>query len=251
MATLFISDLHLAAERRGLIEFFEAFLETRVSPGDTLYILGDLFEVWYGDDAATADQRRVQAAMRARADTGTEVRVMHGNRDFLMGAAFAEATGCRLIPDPSVIYLGDEPILLMHGDSLCTDDVEYQAFKARVREPAFQAQFLAMPVAQRRAIAQSYRAESAKNVRRKPMDIMDVNAGAVIDTMREHGVRRLIHGHTHRQAIHELSIDGKRAERIVLGDWDEIGCVLVHDGQDLRLENFDADTLRARRTAPP
>lgn len=244
MATLFISDLHLSASRAGLADLFETFLERRVRPADTLYILGDLFEVWLGDDAASADQQQAMAALRARADSGTSIFFIHGNRDFLAGKGFEEASGCRILPDGSIIRLGDEPVLIMHGDSLCTDDVEYQAFKAKVRNPAFQAQFLALPVEQRVAIAQSYRAESAKSTRRKPMDIMDVNAQAVAETMRAQGVTRLIHGHTHRQAIHDFTLDGSPAQRIVLGDWDETGCVLTHDENGYRMENFDLADLK-------
>lgn len=245
MATLFISDLHLSASRAGLADLFVAFLERRVRPTDTLYILGDLFEVWLGDDAATGDQRRTMAALRARADSGTRIMFIHGNRDFLAGKGFEEESGCRILPDASIIRLGDEPVLIMHGDSLCTDDVEYQAFKAKVRQPALQAQFLALPIEQRQAIAQSYRAESAKSTRRKPMEIMDVNAQAVAETMRAQGVTRLIHGHTHRQAIHDLTLDGAPAQRIVLGDWDETGCVLTHDESGYRMENFGLASLQA------
>lgn len=243
MSTLFISDLHLSAERPALNALFLAFLHRYPRSGDALYILGDLFEVWLGDDAGLEDQREIVNALRAVADGGTQLFFMHGNRDFLIGANFAAATGCRILDEPALVTLGDETVLLMHGDSLCTDDVEYQAFKARVRQPAFMQQFLALPIEQRRAIAQSYRAESAQSTRRKPMEIMDVNAVAVTDTMRTHGVRRLIHGHTHRQAIHDLALDGngdgQSAQRMVLGDWDNTGCVLVHDEQGYRMENFD------------
>jgi UDP-2,3-diacylglucosamine hydrolase len=243
MATLFISDLHLSADRPALNTLFLAFLRHYPRRGDTLYILGDLFEAWLGDDAGLQDQHEIVAALRALSDGGTQIRFMHGNRDFLVGADFERATGCRILAEPALVAPGGETALLMHGDSLCTDDVEYQAFKARVRQPAFIQQFLALPVAQRRAIAQGYRAESAKSTRRKPMEIMDVNADAVANTLREHGVRRLIHGHTHRQAIHELLIDDQPAQRIVLGDWDDTGCVLVHDELGYRMENFDLAAL--------
>jgi UDP-2,3-diacylglucosamine hydrolase len=243
MATLFISDLHLSAGRPELTELFSGFLVQRVRPADTLYILGDLFEVWLGDDAATADQQAAMAMLRARADSGTQLFFMHGNRDFLARERFEAASGCRILPEPTVIRLADEPVLLMHGDSLCTDDLEYQAFKAKVRQPVVQAQFLALPVEQRQAIAQTYRAESAKSTRRKPSEIMDVNAEAVAETMRAQGVTRLIHGHTHRQAVHDFTLDGQAAQRIVLGDWDATGCVLIHDENGYRLENFDREEL--------
>ena len=245
MASLFISDLHLSAGRPELNGLFLSFLRHRVRSEDSLYILGDLFEAWLGDDSATEDQLTAIEALRAVSAAGTPLFFMHGNRDFLAGAGFEQMTGCRILPEPTVITLSGEPVLLMHGDSLCTDDVEYQAYKARVRQPAFLQQFLALPLEQRRAIAQSYRAESAKSTRRKPMEIMDVNAEAVMDAMRAQGVKRLIHGHTHRQAMHDFTLDGAAAQRIVLGDWDDTGCVLTHDESGYRMENFDARTVAA------
>lgn len=240
MATLFISDLHLSPARPGLEALLQAFIRRYPRPGDALYILGDLFEVWLGDDAAGDDQRAALAYLRELADAGTAIFFMHGNRDFLAGSGFEEMSGCRILAEPAIVTLSGEPVLLMHGDSLCTDDVEYQAFKARVRQSAFQAQFLALPVAQRQAIARSYRAESESATRRKPMEIMDVNQQAVEATMRAQGVKRLIHGHTHRQAIHDFALDGAPAQRIVLGDWHDTGCVLVHEEDaGYRMENFD------------
>ncbi|MDR2876562.1 MAG: UDP-2,3-diacylglucosamine diphosphatase [Chromatiales bacterium] len=243
MATLFISDLHLSPARPELLALLQTFIRRYPRPGDSLYILGDLFEVWLGDDAADDSQRAAMSTLHALADAGTAIFFIHGNRDFLAGSNFEELSGCQLLSEPAVITLSGEPVLLMHGDSLCTDDVEYQAFKARVRQPEIQAQFLALPVAQRQAIARGYRAESESATRRKPMEIMDVNQQAVETAMRAAGVHRLIHGHTHRQAIHEFMLDGARAERIVLGDWHDTGCVLMHDEvSGWRMENFEAGT---------
>jgi UDP-2,3-diacylglucosamine hydrolase len=163
---------------------------------------------------------------------------MHGNRDFLLGEGFARATGCTLLTDPTVIELGGEPTLLMHGDTLCTDDTEYQQFRALVRNPAWQQQFLARPITERRAIAANLRETSRQRTGDKAAYIMDVNSRAVDAALRAHGVQRLIHGHTHRPAVHALDIDGQPAQRIVLGDWYEQGSVLRCDADGLHLETL-------------
>jgi UDP-2,3-diacylglucosamine hydrolase len=238
MASLFISDLHLCAERPDISELFLGFLRDRVSGGDTLYILGDLFEVWLGDDAITEDQRAVVKAIRASTLGGAAAFFMHGNRDFLIGESFATMAGCQLLPESVTIRLGGQPVLLMHGDTLCTDDRDYQAFRAQVRNPAFIRQFLSMPIERRMAIAGQARSESGRAMQQKSMDIMDVNQQAVEDTMRRHGIRHLIHGHTHRQAMHEFPLDGEPARRTVLGDWHRTGSVLIHDENGFRMENF-------------
>ena len=227
MSTLFISDLHLSAERPGITHLFLEFLRNQAAEADALYILGDLFEVWIGDDASVPEHRTVIEGLRHLADSGTPVYVMHGNRDFLMAKGFEEASGCRIIPHPIIIDLHGVPTLLMHGDTLCTDDIEYQRFRAQVRDPARQQQFLSLPPEQRAAIAMDYRTQSREKSSQKPQEIMDVNPQAVENTMREHRVNRLIHGHTHRPATHEVTIDGKTARRIVLGDWYHQGSVLI------------------------
>lgn len=235
--TLFISDLHLDARRPTVTDLFVHFL-TGLDPAHCagLYILGDLFEAWIGDDNDDPHDLRVLAALRETTARGIPVRVMHGNRDFLLGEAFARATGCTLLTDPTVIELGGEPTLLMHGDTLCTDDTEYQQFRALVRNPAWQQQFLARPIAERRAIAANLRETSRERTGEKAAYIMDVNPQAVDAALRTHGVQRLIHGHTHRPAVHTLDIDGKPAQRIVLGDWYEQGSVLRSDADGLHLE---------------
>jgi UDP-2,3-diacylglucosamine hydrolase len=227
MSTLFISDLHLCAERPAITELFVEFLRTRATDADALYILGDLFEYWIGDEAMSRDEYRpVIAGMRALLETGTPIYVMHGNRDFLMGAEFEQQTGAQLLPDPTLINLYSTPVLLMHGDSLCTDDVEYQAFRKMVRSEAWQRQYLAKSVTERDAISRRYRELSKSVSANKRAEIMDVNQDAVQTTMRQYHVHDLIHGHTHRPAQHHFELDGVRARRAVLGDWYDQGSVL-------------------------
>lgn len=236
---LFISDLHLDARRPAITALFLDFLaglEPRRCTG--LYILGDLFEAWIGDDNDDPHDAQVIAALRAAVQRGVPVWIMHGNRDFLLGERFAAASGCTLLPDPSVIDLDGEPTLLMHGDTLCIDDVEYQQFRAMVRDPAWQRQFLARPLAERRAIAANLRETSRQRTGEKAAEIMDVNPQAVLEALRAHGVRRLIHGHTHRPAVHHMDVDGRPAQRIVLGDWYTQGSVLYAEAGALRLKSL-------------
>ena len=238
-ATLFISDLHLSAERPAITQLFLEFLRDRAAGADALYILGDLFEYWVGDDACDeAEYRPIVAGLRALTQSGVPVYVMHGNRDFLIGEGFAQATGARLLPDPTVIELCGNRTLLMHGDTLCTDDVEYQRFRVYIRQPAQIQGFLAKPLAERNAMLRGYREMSKAATAQKAEDIMDVNANAVGVALRAHGVRTLIHGHTHRPADHRIDLDGMPARRIVLGDWYEQGSVLHCDANALRLETL-------------
>jgi UDP-2,3-diacylglucosamine hydrolase len=240
VANLFISDLHLSAERPDISNLLLGFLKNKVSGGDTLYILGDLFEVWLGDDAVSADQRRIVEAIHATVLRGVSVFFMHGNRDFLIGERFATMTGCRLLPERTAIRLGADLVLLMHGDELCIDDRDYQAFRAQVRNPAFIQYFLSLPIDKRVALASQARDASVRAMGQKSMEIMDVNQGAVEETMRRNHVRHLIHGHTHRQAMHEFPLDGATAHRIVLGDWCGRGSVLIRDEDGFRMENFES-----------
>lgn len=222
---LFVSDLHLAAVRPSVTSLFLRFLQ-EVAPGAAaLYILGDLFEYWVGDDdIGTAPNLEVSQGLLALSRTGTHIRLMHGNRDFLVSADFARAAGVELIPDPTLIDLHGVPTLLMHGDTLCTEDVAYQAFRSQVRDPAVQRAFLARPLEERRQQVGLMRAQSEQHKRTKAMDIMDVSDAAVADAFRAHGFPpRLIHGHTHRPGVHEYSIDGHRCVRWVLSDWDAAG----------------------------
>lgn len=239
MSVLFVADLHLDADRPEATRAFYRFLKQRASSAEALYVLGDLFEAWVGDDDDSPLAREVVAALAHLTAGGTAVFFARGNRDFLAGDGFARRSGAVLLEDASVIEIGGERVLLMHGDSLCTDDRDYQQFRAMVRAPQWQAQFLALPLPARRALAAQARDASRISTRGKPMEIMDVNASAVAEAMRLHGVRRLIHGHTHRPAVHEFELDGASAVRTVLGDWFRRGWALEHSGQGWRLDAFD------------
>ena len=225
--TLFISDLHLDPERPVITELFLAFLKNRAARAEALYILGDLFEAWVGDDDDAPMNMAVCRAIRACADSGTAVFVMHGNRDFLLGSEFAGQSGVTLLDDPARIDLYGIPTLLMHGDLLCTDDTEYMSFRKMVRDPAWQSALLAKSLDERRLMAREMRASSREQTGGKPEAIMDVNGDAVVNIMRSQQVLRLIHGHTHRPAFHKLEVAGNQAQRIVLGDWYEQGSMLV------------------------
>lgn len=222
---VFVSDLHLSDTRPALTQLFLQFLAEVAPAAETLYVLGDLFEFWIGDDAIEAPLSAcVSAALRRVADGNTRVRFMHGNRDFLVGEGFATAAGAQLLPDPTLVDLYGTRTLLLHGDTLCTDDKAYQAFRARVRNPEVQRQFLALPMAARWAQVGQVRSESEVQKHDKPPEIMDVTATAVDDAVRAAGYPpRLIHGHTHRPACHEHVIDGHACERWVLSDWYERG----------------------------
>ncbi|MGH8040462.1 MAG: UDP-2,3-diacylglucosamine diphosphatase [Rudaea sp.] len=227
MTTLFISDLHLDDARPQLVRAFEELLAGDARAASALYILGDLFESYIGDDDDAILPARVATALRALCDSGVPVFFLHGNRDFLLGAEYAKRAGMTLLPDPTIIELRDQRTLLMHGDTLCIDDVEYQKFRAQVRDPQWQRNFLAKPLAQRRTFAAQARDASRLHTSSAKPEIMDVNQSAAVAAMRTHGVRRLIHGHTHRPATHRLDLDGRAAERIVLGDWYEQSSVFA------------------------
>jgi len=242
MTTLFIADLHLDPARPHIIELFERYLASdEVRQASALYILGDLVEAWIGDDDDAELPRRIAEATHAVRDAGVPVHFIVGNRDFLLGQAYANRAGMILLDDGTVHDIEGTPTLLMHGDVLCTDDVAYQAVRQQVRNPEWQAQILAMPLAARRAFAAKAREDSKAHTGSTMESIMDVNADAVAKAMRTAGVRRLIHGHTHRPAIHRFELDGKTAERIVLGDWYEHGSVLRVDGDGTELRGIGAE----------
>jgi UDP-2,3-diacylglucosamine hydrolase len=221
VTALFISDLHLDAAHAETTRKFLDFLAHEARGTRDLYILGDLFEAWIGDDDDAPDLVPIVAALRALTRSGVRCAVMHGNRDFLLGERFCAATGCRLLGDFERIEIEGEPVLLTHGDLLCTDDTRYQALRTQLRAPAWQREFLAKPVAERRKIAANLRQMSAAEIAAKSEYIMDVNQATVERTMREFDVRVLLHGHTHRPAIHSFELDGRPARRIVLGAWYE------------------------------
>jgi len=214
---LFISDLHLSPRRPLLTRLFIDFLEQRAPAAARLFILGDLFDAWIGDDDNPLPE--VLGALWRFKAKHRQCLLMRGNRDFLLGRGFARATGCRLIPDPFLLRLNDEPILLMHGDLLCTDDLAYQRFRRRVRNPLVQRLFLWLPLSKRRRIAAQYRQRSGEAMATKPDAIMDVNEDAIRRQLRRFSARRLIHGHTHRPGDHLLQLDGQPLPRQVLADW--------------------------------
>ena len=230
MNSLFISDLHLAPERPRILEQFHAFLEGPARDAAALYVLGDLFEHWLGDDNFEDPLNRSVAEDFAKlAAGGTAVYFMHGNRDLLVGGEFAQRAAAKLLPDPTLLDLHGTRTLLMHGDTLCTDDVEYLKFRAYARDPRNQARFLGQPVAARRAEVEGLRLRNIDAKQGKSDEIMDVNAAAVEQVLREHGYPRLIHGHTHRPARHVHTVDGRACERWVLADWYENGSYLRCD----------------------
>jgi len=231
----FISDLHLEESNSGVVEGFIAYLAS-LNTGDDLYILGDLFEVWIGDDFHDPLIESVEAAIRA---CPASVYLMHGNRDFLIGRDFASRANISLLDDPTRISIGGEPVLLMHGDSLCTRDEAYIAIRSQLRDPAFQAQLMAQPIDARRQIAANARQESTHHKQQTAMEIMDVTPNEVDRIMTAHGVRTLIHGHTHRPMDHQSEGYTGDLRRVVLGDWGESGwhAVANADG-DITLSSF-------------
>lgn len=236
--TLFISDLHLSADRPEISSAFSEFLATTAARAEALYILGDLFEYWAGDDDIhdPFNRQAIQALARLHLN-GVAIYLMHGNRDFLMGKVMATACGAHMLPDPSLIGIHGTPTLLMHGDTLCTDDTDYMAFRAQVRSPEWQTNFLAQPLAQRKAQIEHLRAQSKLAQSQKTADIMDVNTESVINTFRDYHYPRMIHGHTHRPARHEHEIDQHRCERWVLPDWYE-------QGGYLRCDEYGCEAIR-------
>lgn len=236
---LLISDLHLQEERPDITRAFLDLLDGRALQAKALYILGDFFEAWIGDDAMTPFQQSICQALRRLSDRGIDVFLMHGNRDFLIGQAFCKAAGCTLLPDPCVITLGTEPVLLMHGDTLCTGDVAYMKMRRYLRNPVSLWILRHLPLSTRQKLARKLRSESRAQTRMKASDIVDVTPDEVPKVMAAHGVRTLIHGHTHRPAVHALEVNGQPAQRIVLGDWDQRGWAVQVDEQGLQLVPFD------------
>lgn len=236
MTTLFISDLHLSKEQPELLRLFLSFLAGPAAKADALYILGDLFEAWLGDDLILPEYQPALDALRKLTNSGVPVYVMRGNRDFLLGEQFAVATGCTLIDDPTVIDLYGSPTLLMHGDLLCSDDVAYQQLRKQLRDKKWIAQFLAMPVQERIAFAQKLRQQSKQETSYKSEAIMDVNALTVNEYLKRYDSTQLIHGHTHRPAVQEY---GDGSKRYVLGDWHADHAMVVEcEGMDCQLIRY-------------
>ena len=229
MTTLFVSDLHLEAGRPEIGDQFLAFLAGEASRADALYILGDLFEVWVGDDDPNTHYAVIKQALRELVDNGVTTYFMHGNRDFMIGNVFARETGVRILSDPYPVEFYGDKVLLSHGDALCIDDVQYQNARRITRDPEWQAMMLAKPLSERLTIAKHLRAESIAHGATIDQSITDVNQDEVLRVVRDHGVDVLLHGHTHRPAVHAIDLGDRVAKRIVLGDWYEQGSVVRWD----------------------
>ncbi len=235
MAHVFASDIHLSSESPDKIALFESFLIRTAKSAEALYLLGDVFEIWLGDDDDSDPHPQIIDALRRFTNTGTKLFVMRGNRDFLFGLDFAAATGAGLLPDWHTIDLFGVPTLLTHGDLLCTKDVEYQTFRKYVRDPTNQKSFLAKPIDERRQIAENTRNDTRASMLEKDEFIMDVEQITVETIMQKSKVDRLIHGHTHRPASHQFSTaDGNVRERHVLGDWYDLGSIIIAASGGLR-----------------
>ena len=237
--SLLISDLHLDPARPEHLAALETLLDNHTGKADRLYVLGDLFEAWIGDDDDSPFNRQAIDAFRRFSDAGSELFFMHGNRDFLLGDKFADDCGGVLLDEGTVADLYGTRALLMHGDSLCTEDHAYQQFRAMARDPQWQQGMLTKPLEERRALAQGMRMQSQGNNANKPENIMDVTPAEVVRVMEDAGVRHLIHGHTHRPAVHDVALKDGTGTRWVLGDWGALGWWIVADSDGLRLEKWE------------
>lgn len=237
---IFISDLHLSEDRPDTVDLFVHFMRTRPATGDHLYILGDLFDAWIGDDDDAPLANRIRAEFNALTGRGVALYVQRGNRDFLLGKRFMRETGAELLPDCYLMQVAGERTLLMHGDLLCTDDIAYQKARKKLRNPVFQWLMQLKSLSSRRKIATDYRARSQNKIANTAAEIMDANAQTVVHYMQKHDVRQLIHGHTHRPDVHQHRLaDGRLGIRHVLDEWHpDYACVRVDDGVDLKEEKF-------------
>jgi UDP-2,3-diacylglucosamine hydrolase len=238
VATLFIADLHLQTEEPAITAGFLRFLAGEARHADALYILGDLFEAWIGDDDPNPLHQQIARAIKALVDSGVPCYFIHGNRDFLLGKRFARESGMTLLPEEQRLELYGRPLLILHGDTLCIDDAGYQAFRAKVHTPWIQKLFLMLPLFIRQKIAARMRADSKAANSHKSMEIMDVNPQAVVDVMEKHHVQWLIHGHTHRPDMHTLTANGEPAYRVVLGAWHTEGSMVKVSEKDVELIAF-------------
>ncbi len=238
MTTLFIADLHLSGENPHLTSLLDYFVDQLTGDAQAIYILGDLFEVWLGDDMVLPDYQPAIAAIQRLTARNIPVYVIHGNRDFLLRQHFCASTGATLLAEPAIITLNGTPTLLLHGDTLCTDDLRYQQLRQMVRDPHFQSQFLAKTPAERIAQARQYREMSKSETSNKSSDIMDVNQTTVEEIMRKYHVTQLIHGHTHRPAVHRFNLDGQPMTRYVLSDWGQRGSYLMCNDNGCELKFF-------------
>ncbi len=240
--SLFISDLHLSPQRPDLCDAFERYCE-RARQAQSLFILGDLSDAWVGDDDDSATATLIKDALARLVESGTQVKLMSGNRDFLMGQQLAADCGLTLLNDPTVVELYEQNLLLMHGDSLCTDDAEYMAFRAQIQNPDTKALLMTQSLEDRRNLAKQLREQSQSANAVKAEDIMDVNQEQVLAQLRQASVDVMIHGHTHRPQVHDFKLDGTDAKRYVLGDWDKRGWHIVATTESLKLESFELSEL--------
>lgn len=238
MATLFIADLHLCTEEPAITAGFLRFLAGDARQADALYILGDLFEAWIGDDDPVPLHREIAAAIKSLVDAGVPCYFIHGNRDFLLGKRFARESGMILLAEEEILDLYGRRVLILHGDTLCTDDTGYLAFRAKVHQPWLQKLFLALPLFVRQRIAAKMRANSKAANSTKSLEIMDVNPQAVVNAMERHRVQWLIHGHTHRPAVHQLTANDEPACRVVLGAWHSEGSMVKVTPEGVELIHF-------------
>lgn len=239
MTTLFISDLHLSAERHDITECFLTFMKEEARGIDALYVLGDLFEMWIGDDDDSPFHRQIKAAFRELTDAGTPCYFIHGNRDFLIGSRFSKETGVQLLPEHTVIDLYGTPTLILHGDTLCTLDYDYQRYRKKVHNRFIQWLFFRLPLSYRQKIGSKLRSNSSMTNQVKREDVMDVTPDEVEKVMAQYQVTAMIHGHTHRPAVHHLTVGKQPAVRTVLGDWYDHGSVLVCTSDGCKLETRD------------
>ncbi len=236
MSTLFISDLHLEAERPDIGKHFLQFLDSDAREAEELYILGNLFEAWVGDDDPNTHYFTIKRALRKLVDSSIPVYFMHGDRDFFVGKGFANETGVKILKDPHKLTMYGRKVLLSHGDKLCTDDVQYQKIRKMTHDPEWQAKMLARPLKDRLRISEEARRQSLEQTLNMSKEITDVNQGAVIEILRKNNADVLVHGHTHRPAVHDVDLGGRKAKRIVLGDWHKQGSVVRWDSRGPKLE---------------
>ncbi len=235
----FISDLHLALEKKEITQHFISFLNNQARNASTVYILGDLFDVWVGDDNNSSPIKQIKTKLKQLTDSGTQVFLQQGNRDFLLGQQFCKETGITLLDDYAVIDLNGDKTLLTHGDLLCSDDIAYQEFRKKSHTVEWKQNVLSKPLFIRILAARWYRFRSYFHKRKKSQDIMDVNQQTVVNIMKEHDCLRLIHGHTHRPSIHDFEINGKVAQRFVLAEWKKEGVeILCWNTEGYKLENI-------------
>ena len=241
MITLFVSDLHLSQQRPEKLNLFKKLLKGPAKNADSFYILGDLFDdFWIGcDDTRPPNPEIMKILHKYSSHNNTQLYIMRGNRDFHINEKFATATGCQIIDDPTEIYLDNEKVLLMHGDTLCTNDEKYQSWRKFITNSLIKWIYSIMPLTLRQYIANGVRGHTAKVVKNKPSEIIDVSQDSVINEIHKHGVTTLIHGHTHRQGIHEIENNGISAKRIVLGDWYEQDSILIYDKNGFRFERVE------------